>query len=79
MNTHGVASQLTAERIARLGLHASITTVDSHMVALDTQQQLLVLADGGQLQYDLLAVTTGLQVRAATGSSKPVCLACTDL
>jgi NADH dehydrogenase FAD-containing subunit len=48
--------------VARLGLHASVSTVDSHLVALDAQQQLLMLADGGHLPYDLLAVTTGLQV-----------------
>jgi NADH dehydrogenase FAD-containing subunit len=45
-----------------MGLHANVTIVESHMVALDAQQQVLMLADGGQLPYDLLAVTTGLQV-----------------
>jgi hypothetical protein len=63
VNTDGVASQLSAQRISRLGLHANITTVDSHLVALDAQQQLLMLADGTQMPYDLLAVATGLQVR----------------
>lgn len=62
INTDGVASQLSAQRISRLGLHANITTVDSHLVALDAQQQLLMLADGTQMPYDLLAVATGLQV-----------------
>lgn len=65
VNTRGISSQLTAERIARLGLHANVTIVDSHLVALEAQQQLLVLADGGQIPYDVLAVATGLQVRAA--------------
>jgi hypothetical protein len=44
------------------------------MVALDVQQQVLVLADGGQLPYDLVAVTTGLQVsklQRATLASHP--------
>jgi NADH dehydrogenase FAD-containing subunit len=62
VRTDGVASQFTADRVARLGLHASVSTVDSHLVALDAQQQVLMLADGGHLPYDILAVTTGLQV-----------------
>jgi hypothetical protein len=66
LRTDGVAGQLTAERVSRLGLHANITTVDSHLVALDAQQQLLMLADGTSLPYDLLVVATGLQVGAGT-------------
>lgn len=64
-----VASQSTAARVACLGLHANITMVDSHMVALETDEQLLMLADGEQLPYDLLAVTTGLQVRSNLAGS----------
>lgn len=62
----GIAAELTAERVSRLGLHANITIVDSHLVALDAQQQLLMLADGSSLPYDLLAVATGLQVGGGT-------------
>ena len=47
---------------AGIGLEASVTIVDGHMVALDTTQKLIQLADGSQLTYDLLLVTTGLQV-----------------
>lgn len=56
--------------MSRLGLHANITIVDSHLVALDAQQQLLMLADGSSLPYDLLAVTTGLQVGGGAVGSK---------
>lgn len=52
--------------MSRLGLHANITIVDSHLVALDAQQQLLMLADGSSLPYDLLALATGLQVGGGT-------------
>lgn len=62
VRTDSIASQMTAARVSRMGLHANVTIVESHMVALDAQQQVLMLADGGQLPYDLLAVTTGLQV-----------------
>lgn len=62
IHTDSIAGQLSAAHLARLGLHANVTVVDSHLVALDTQQQLLALADGQQLPYDLLAVTTGVQV-----------------
>ena len=57
-----IASQFTAARVARLGLHANATLVDSHMVAVDAQEQVIMLADGGQLPYDLLAVASGMQV-----------------
>lgn len=62
IHSDSLGSQFTAQRIAQLGLHASVTMVDSHIVALDPEQQLLVLADGSQLPYDLLTVVTGLQV-----------------
>lgn len=76
VRTDGIARQFTPERVSRLGLHASVTTVDSHMVALDPQQQLLMLADGAHLTYDLLAIATGLQVslavtKAAVGEYMP--------
>lgn len=60
--TDSLANQVTADQVARMGLQASVAIVDSHMVALDTQQQQLVLADGTQMPYDLLVVATGLQV-----------------
>lgn len=58
----GAAARMSASRLATLGLHANVTLVDSHMVALAPQDKVLLLADRGQLPYDCLAVTTGLQV-----------------
>jgi hypothetical protein len=58
----GVACQFTASRVARMGLQASVTVIDGHMVGLDTAERLVLLADGGRVPYDVLAVTTGLQV-----------------
>lgn len=45
-----------------MGLEASVTIVDGHMMSIDTVQRVIQLADGSQLTYDLLLVTTGLQV-----------------
>jgi hypothetical protein len=58
----GVGSELSAARLAAIGLQASVTVVDSHMVALEASERMVLLADGSQLAFDLLAVTTGLQV-----------------
>jgi len=62
VQTDSVIGCFTAARVARLGLHANVTMVDSHMVALEPEEQILMLADGTQLPFDLLTVATGLQV-----------------
>lgn len=74
VQTDSLIGCFTAARVARLGLHANVTMVDSHMVALEPEEQILMLADGTQLPFDLLTVATGLQVthnRCSTCGTSP--------
>jgi hypothetical protein len=57
-----VCNQLCPGLIAKLGLDARVAVVDAEMVGLDRTSRLLELSDGSQLPYDILMVTSGLQV-----------------
>lgn len=52
--------------IARLGLQARVCVLDAEMIGLDRDERVLALSNGGQLSYDYLLITCGLQEQTAT-------------
>lgn len=58
-----VCGPLRAGVIAKLGLEARVDLLDAEMVGLDRANRGVELSDGSQLAYDLLLITSGLQVR----------------
>ena len=55
--------------LARLGLGASVSVVEGALVGLDRREKAVLLDSGAVLPYDLLLVTTGLQVGRERGRS----------